>query len=84
MLSLLAKLPDNCHPMDVVRTAISYRRCAGPDETTSATTPRAAGLAGFCVTDDLPAGVAVWPRGEPGSALRNNTSGGRFGGVLRH
>jgi citrate synthase len=24
MLSLLAKLPDNCHPMDVVRTAISY------------------------------------------------------------
>jgi citrate synthase len=24
MLSLLTKLPDNCHPMDVVRTAISY------------------------------------------------------------
>ncbi len=24
MLSLLAKLPDNCHPMDVVRTAISF------------------------------------------------------------
>jgi len=23
-LSLLAKLPDNCHPMDVVRTAISF------------------------------------------------------------
>jgi citrate synthase len=24
MLSLLTKLPDNCHPMDVVRTAISF------------------------------------------------------------
>lgn len=24
MLSLVEKLPDNCHPMDVVRTAISY------------------------------------------------------------
>lgn len=24
MQALLAKLPDNCHPMDVVRTAISY------------------------------------------------------------
>ena len=24
LLALVAKLPDNCHPMDVVRTAISY------------------------------------------------------------
>ncbi|ABG93424.1 possible citrate synthase, N-terminal [Rhodococcus jostii RHA1] len=24
LLPLLAKMPDNCHPMDVVRTAISY------------------------------------------------------------
>ncbi|MGB7872690.1 MAG: citrate/2-methylcitrate synthase, partial [Mycobacterium sp.] len=30
MLSLLAKLPDNCHPMDVVRTAISYLGAEDP------------------------------------------------------
>lgn len=32
MLSLLAKLPDNCHPMDVVRTAISYLGAEDPAE----------------------------------------------------
>ena len=32
MLSLLAKLPDSCHPMDVVRTAISYLGAEDPDE----------------------------------------------------
>ncbi|MCV7174565.1 bifunctional 2-methylcitrate synthase/citrate synthase [Mycolicibacterium sphagni] len=32
MLGLLAKLPDNCHPMDVVRTAISYLGAEDPDE----------------------------------------------------
>lgn len=32
LLSLLAKLPDNCHPMDVVRTAISYLGAEDPDE----------------------------------------------------
>src|ERR1700759_3560734 len=32
MLSLLGKLPDNCHPMDVVRTAISYLGAEDPDE----------------------------------------------------
>jgi citrate synthase len=32
MLSLLAKLPDNCHPMDVVRTAVSYLGAEDPDE----------------------------------------------------
>ncbi len=31
-LSLLAKLPDNCHSMDVVRTAISYLGAEDPDE----------------------------------------------------
>ncbi|MHA3024093.1 bifunctional 2-methylcitrate synthase/citrate synthase [Mycobacterium sp. BMJ-28] len=30
--SLLAKLPDTCHPMDVVRTAISYLGAEDPDE----------------------------------------------------
>lgn len=34
MLSLLAKLPDNCHPMDVVRTAISYLGAEDPTRTT--------------------------------------------------
>ncbi|WP_137724923.1 bifunctional 2-methylcitrate synthase/citrate synthase [Prescottella subtropica] len=32
MLSLVAKLPDNCHPMDVVRTAISYLGAEDPEE----------------------------------------------------
>ncbi|WP_101528247.1 bifunctional 2-methylcitrate synthase/citrate synthase [Mycobacterium simiae] len=32
MLSLLTKLPDNCHPMDVVRTAISFLGAEDPDE----------------------------------------------------
>lgn len=30
--SLLAKLPDNCHPMDVVRTAVSYLGAEDPAE----------------------------------------------------
>ncbi|SCX22070.1 bifunctional 2-methylcitrate synthase/citrate synthase [Mycolicibacterium fluoranthenivorans] len=30
--SLLAKLPDTCHPMDVVRTAISYLGAEDPEE----------------------------------------------------
>ncbi|MDG4664372.1 bifunctional 2-methylcitrate synthase/citrate synthase [Mycobacterium sp. 236(2023)] len=32
MQSLLAKLPDTCHPMDVVRTAISVLGAEDPDE----------------------------------------------------
>jgi citrate synthase len=32
MQSLLEKLPDNCHPMDVVRTAISYLGAEDPEE----------------------------------------------------
>ncbi|MEC4762260.1 bifunctional 2-methylcitrate synthase/citrate synthase [Mycobacterium sherrisii] len=32
MLSLLTKLPDNCHSMDVVRTAISFLGAEDPDE----------------------------------------------------
>jgi len=32
LLSLIAKLPDNCHPMDVVRTAISYLGAEDPAE----------------------------------------------------
>ncbi|MGH3556764.1 MAG: bifunctional 2-methylcitrate synthase/citrate synthase [Mycobacterium sp.] len=36
MLSLLSKLPENCHPMDVVRTAISYLGAEDPNEDDSA------------------------------------------------
>ncbi|RDI60609.1 bifunctional 2-methylcitrate synthase/citrate synthase [Nocardia pseudobrasiliensis] len=32
LLGLIAKLPDNCHPMDVVRTAISYLGAEDPLE----------------------------------------------------
>lgn len=35
MLSLLTKLPDSCHPMDVVRTAISYLGAEDPEEDTA-------------------------------------------------
>jgi citrate synthase len=37
LLSLLEKLPDTCHPMDVVRTAISYLGAEDPDEDDSST-----------------------------------------------
>ncbi|STZ87939.1 Citrate synthase I GltA1 [Mycolicibacterium fortuitum] len=36
MQSLLAKIPDTCHPMDVVRTAISYLGAEDPEEDDSA------------------------------------------------
>ncbi|MBV6759193.1 bifunctional 2-methylcitrate synthase/citrate synthase [Rhodococcus opacus] len=32
LLSLVTKLPENCHPMDVVRTAISYLGAEDPEE----------------------------------------------------
>lgn len=32
LLSLVAKMPDNCHPMDVVRTAISWLGAEDPQE----------------------------------------------------
>ncbi|MEE6164400.1 MULTISPECIES: bifunctional 2-methylcitrate synthase/citrate synthase [unclassified Mycolicibacterium] len=37
LLSLLDKLPDTCHPMDVVRTAISYLGAEDPEEDDSST-----------------------------------------------
>ncbi|MFE3224871.1 bifunctional 2-methylcitrate synthase/citrate synthase [Nocardia sp. NPDC059228] len=37
LLSLVAKLPDNCHPMDVVRTAISYLGAEDPAEDDNST-----------------------------------------------
>jgi len=32
LLSLVSKMPENCHPMDVVRTAISYLGAEDPQE----------------------------------------------------
>lgn len=32
LLTLVAKMPENCHPMDVVRTAISYLGAEDPQE----------------------------------------------------
>jgi citrate synthase len=36
LLGLLTRLPDNCHPMDVVRTAISYLGAEDPEEDNAA------------------------------------------------
>jgi citrate synthase len=45
LLSLIAKLPDNCHPMDVVRTAVSFLGAEDPDEDDNSTKAnRAKGL----------------------------------------
>lgn len=35
LMALLAKLPETCHPMDVVRTAISYLGAEDPPRTTA-------------------------------------------------
>ncbi|NUP28436.1 MAG: bifunctional 2-methylcitrate synthase/citrate synthase [Nocardia sp.] len=57
LLSLVAKLPDTCHPMDVVRTAISYLGAEDPDEDdNSAAANRAKALRMFAV---LPTIVAA-------------------------
>ncbi|MEU6565297.1 citrate/2-methylcitrate synthase, partial [Nocardia nova] len=37
LLSLIAKLPDSCHPMDVVRTAVSYLGAEDPAEDDNST-----------------------------------------------
>ncbi|MDT5349655.1 MAG: citrate synthase [Mycobacterium sp.] len=64
MLSLLAKLPDNCHPMDVVRTAISYLGAEDPDEDIESAN-RAKALRMYAV---LPTIVAVDMRRRRGLA----------------
>lgn len=66
LLSLLAKLPDNCHPMDVVRTAISYLGAEDPEEDDSAESANfAKSLRMFAV---LPTIVAVDLRRRRGLA----------------
>ena len=57
LLSLVAKLPETCHPMDVVRTAISYLGAEDPaEEDNSAKANRAKALRMFAV---LPTIVAA-------------------------
>src|SRR5699024_7151186 len=57
LLALVAKHPDNCHPMDVVRTAISYLGAEDPAEDDSAESANVAkALRMFAV---LPTIVAV-------------------------
>ncbi|MFI9636904.1 bifunctional 2-methylcitrate synthase/citrate synthase [Nocardia sp. NPDC051929] len=57
LLSLVAKLPDTCHPMDVVRTAISYLGAEDPaEDDNSANANRAKALRMFAV---LPTIVAA-------------------------
>ncbi|MGW5384522.1 bifunctional 2-methylcitrate synthase/citrate synthase [Nocardia sp. NPDC003963] len=57
LLSLVAKLPDSCHPMDVVRTAISYLGAEDPlEDDNSAPANRAKSLRMFAV---LPTIVAA-------------------------
>lgn len=57
MLSLLAKMPDNCHPMDVVRTAISYLGAEDPAEDDNS--PHANLLKALRMTAVLPTIVAA-------------------------
>ncbi|MEU5761525.1 bifunctional 2-methylcitrate synthase/citrate synthase [Nocardia sp. NPDC047648] len=64
LLSLVAKMPDNCHPMDVVRTAISYLGAEDPaEDDNSARANRAKALRMFAV---LPTIVAADQRRRHG------------------
>ncbi|NKY26067.1 bifunctional 2-methylcitrate synthase/citrate synthase [Nocardia gamkensis] len=64
LLSLVAKMPDNCHPMDVVRTAISYLGAEDPaEDDNSARANRAKALRIFAV---LPTIVAADQRRRHG------------------
>ena len=66
MYSLLAKLPESCHPMDVVRTAISYLGAEDPEEDVSTPTANyAKSLRMFAV---LPTIVAADIRRRQGQA----------------
>ncbi|WP_285028824.1 bifunctional 2-methylcitrate synthase/citrate synthase [Mycolicibacterium sp. lyk4-40-TYG-92] len=67
MYSLLAKLPESCHPMDVVRTAISYLGAEDPEEDVSTPTANyAKSLRMFAV---LPTIVAADIRRRQGLSL---------------
>ena len=80
MLSLLAKLPDNCHPMDVVRTAISYLGAEDPEEDDSAESANfAKSLRMFAV---LPTIVAIDMRRRRGLAPDRTAQPPRLRGEL--
>ncbi|WP_225727913.1 MULTISPECIES: bifunctional 2-methylcitrate synthase/citrate synthase [unclassified Nocardia] len=64
MLALVAKLPDNCHPMDVVRTAISYLGAEDPLEDDNS--PKANRAKALRMTAVLPTIVAADQRRRRG------------------
>ncbi|WP_174183995.1 bifunctional 2-methylcitrate synthase/citrate synthase [Nocardia barduliensis] len=60
VLSLIEKMPDSCHPMDVVRTVVSYLGAEDPEEDLSGATARRALLAkALRLTAVLPTVIAA-------------------------
>ncbi|MGY1895641.1 bifunctional 2-methylcitrate synthase/citrate synthase [Nocardia gipuzkoensis] len=60
VLSLIEKMPDSCHPMDVVRTVVSYLGAEDPEEDPSgATAQRALPAKALRLTAVLPTVIAA-------------------------
>ncbi|WP_280245867.1 bifunctional 2-methylcitrate synthase/citrate synthase [Nocardia abscessus] len=60
VLSLIEKMPDSCHPMDVVRTVVSYLGAEDPEEDLSgATAQRALRAKALRLTAVLPTVIAA-------------------------
>ncbi|MGY2026204.1 bifunctional 2-methylcitrate synthase/citrate synthase [Nocardia gipuzkoensis] len=60
VLSLIEKMPDSCHPMDVVRTVVSYLGAEDPEEDLSGATAQRALLAkALRLTAVLPTVIAA-------------------------
>ncbi|MBF6336099.1 bifunctional 2-methylcitrate synthase/citrate synthase [Nocardia abscessus] len=60
ILSLIEKMPDSCHPMDVVRTVVSYLGAEDPEEDLSgATAQRALPAKALRLTAVLPTVIAA-------------------------
>ncbi|MGY1978992.1 bifunctional 2-methylcitrate synthase/citrate synthase [Nocardia gipuzkoensis] len=60
VLSLIEKMPDSCHPMDVVRTVVSYLGAEDPEEDLSgATVQRALPAKALRLTAVLPTVIAA-------------------------
>ncbi|MGY2120400.1 bifunctional 2-methylcitrate synthase/citrate synthase [Nocardia gipuzkoensis] len=60
VLSLIEKMPDSCHPMDVVRTVVSYLGAEDPEEDLSgATAQRALPAKALRLTAVLPTVIAA-------------------------
>ncbi|WP_280363862.1 citrate/2-methylcitrate synthase, partial [Nocardia abscessus] len=82
VLSLIEKMPDSCHPMDVVRTVVSYLGAEDPEEDPSgATAQRALPAKALRLTAVLPTVIAapMRRRGGGGTLARANDPGGGGG-----